>query len=353
MPLHDPADALVASYDFDLPPDRIAQEPAATRTGSWLMVADRDGGAPRNHRFDQLPSLLSSGDLLVVNDTRVLPARLVGRKETGGRVELLLLSPLADGAWSGLVRPSAKTRPGTPVTLVRRGADEAGPTIVVADDLGEGIRRIEGIDRALCEAWGEMPLPPYIDRSAGPREEDRERYQTVYADREGSAAAPTAGLHFTAELFDALERRGVPHAHVTLHVGLGTFQPLRQDRLDASELHAEPWQVPDATAAAISACEARGGRVVAVGTTSCRVLESWHRAGRPAEGPFRQTRLFLHPGNPPRLAMSLLTNFHLPRSSLVTLVAAFCGRGRTLDLYAQAVQSDYRFYSYGDAMLVL
>jgi S-adenosylmethionine:tRNA ribosyltransferase-isomerase len=350
LPLLHPEDALVASYSFQLDPARIAQEPPARRGDSRLMVIDRGDDRVRHLRFSDLPGVLDPSDLLILNDTRVLPARLTGRKPTGGLVEILLLEPLSGGAWTALVRPSSRVKPGTVVTLERRGGGETGPSVVVGVPVGEGTRRIDGVDRDVCLTWGEMPLPPYIDRSDGPRDADRSRYQTVYAEHEGSVAAPTAGLHFSSELLARLDERGVARAPVTLHVGLGTFQPLRGDRLDDAGLHAEPWRLPPATAEAI---DARSGRLVAVGTTGCRVLESWHRAGRPTDGVSRSTDLFLHPGDPPTLPMSLLTNFHLPGSSLVTLVAAFLGRQRTLDLYRQAIDLDYRFYSYGDAMLIL
>ena len=350
MPFDHPEDALVSSYDFELDPARIAQEPPPRRGDSRLMVVNRASDEVRHLRFADLPDLLDPGDLLILNDTRVLPARLTGRKSTGGSVEILLLEPLADGAWTALVRPSSRVKPGTELTLLRRGTAERGPRVVVGPEVGEGTRRVDGVDGDVCQAWGEMPLPPYIDRSDGPRQADWSRYQTVYAERDGSVAAPTAGLHFSPGLLVRLGLRGISRAPVTLHIGLGTFQPLRAERLDEAELHAEPWRLPTATAAAI---ESRRKRLVAVGTTSCRVLESWHRAGRRSDGALRSTNLFLHPGDPPRLPMSLLTNFHLPGSSLVTLVAAFLGRRRTLDLYREAIDLDYRFYSYGDAMLVL
>ena len=350
MPFPAPEDALLSSYRFELDPARIAQQPAARRSDSRLLVVNRATERVEHRRFHDLPDLLDPGDLLILNDSRVLPARLYGRKATGGRVEILLLEPLADGAWTALVRPSSRVKPGTSVTLERRGGDERGPPVVVGPEAGEGTRRIEGVDAKVCEAWGEMPLPPYIDRVDGPRADDRERYQTVYAAHDGSVAAPTAGLHFSEALLGRLERRGLSRAPVTLHVGAGTFQPLRSERLDQAELHAESWRLPPRTAQAI---ESHRGRLVAVGTTGCRTLESWHRVGRPTDGVARSTRLFLHPGDPPRLPMCLLTNFHLPGSSLVTLVAAFLGRERTLDLYRQAIDLDYRFYSYGDAMLIL
>ncbi len=216
-----------------------------------------------------------------------------------------------------------------------------------------GQRRVSAADLpALAEAWGEMPLPPYIERAA-PDPTDRQRYQTVYARHDGSAAAPTAGLHFTDELLGRLADRGVQRAAVTLHVGLGTFQPMREARLAAHDMHEETYCVSPETAAAVAACEARGGRVICVGTTSLRALESWQRAGRPDDGMWRATRLFLHPGDGPRLRCALMTNFHLPGSTLLVLVASILGRERTLTLYRRAIDSGYRFYSYGDALLLL
>lgn len=345
-----PADALVASYGFDLPPGQIAQRPADRRDGARLLIAE---GAVDATILD-LPGLLAPGDLLVVNDTRVLPAKLDAVKATGGRVQLLLLHPLDGGAWEALVKPSAKLRPGTTVRLRRRGEAGEGPRLVIGADLG-GTRRIEPLDEpldeALLEAWGEMPLPPYIEREA-PDPEDRERYQCVFADAPGAMAAPTAGLHFSEPLLAALAARGVELARVTLHVGAGTFGPVRSTTLAGHPMHAERYRVPPGTADAVAAVEARGGRLVAVGTTACRSLESWHRAGRPSDGAWRSTELFLHPGNPPQLPLGLLTNFHLPGSTLLMLVAAFLGRERALALYDTAVQRGYRFYSYGDALLI-
>jgi len=345
-----PEDALLSSYRFELDPGRIAQHPPQRRGDSRLLVVNRATGEVHHGSFDGLDDFLAPGDLLVLNDSRVLPARLWARKPTGGRVEILLLDSLGRTAWSALVRPSARVRPGTEVTVFRRGEDWRGPKLLIGEAEGEGTRRVEGVTGDLLDCWGEMPLPPYIDRSDGPELDDRSRYQTVYARCDGSVAAPTAGLHFTERHLDRLADRGVSRAHVTLHVGAGTFAPLRTERLDEAELHEEYYCVPTATAEAASGCS---GRLVAVGTTGCRTLESWHRVGRPEDGALRPTRLFLHPGDPPRLPMSLLTNFHLPGGSLVTLVAAFLGRERTLELYRQAIDLDYRFYSYGDAMLIL
>ncbi len=344
-------DDRVDAYSFDLPSDRIAQRPPDARDAGRMLVVAGDGWS--DGAFVDLPSHLKAGDLLVVNDARVLPARLTARKVTGGAVRILLVDPLTDGDWSAMVKPSARLRPGTAVTLERRSDGEPGPRIVIDEPLSGGLRRVTGIPEDAVERFGEMPLPPYIDRSDGPLDLDRERYQTVYAERQGAVAAPTAGLHFTPDVLARLDAKGVQVARTTLQVGLGTFLPVRGERLSEVELHAERWSVPPETAEAIAACEARGGRLLAVGTTSCRTLESWHRCGRPTDGAWRSTRLFLHPGDRPTLAMSLLTNLHLPGSSLVMLVAAFVGRRRILDLYARAADLGYRFYSYGDAMLLL
>ncbi len=348
-----PHDERVSSYAFDLPPSAIAQEPPPERHGARLMVV----GEGVSHRgVADLPDLLAPGDLLVVNDTRVLPVRLFARKASGGAVELLLLEPLPDGAWRALVRPSAKVRPGTEVALERRGGATGGPTLVVGGAAGEGARSVAAadgpLDEALLSAWGELPLPPYIERPA-PDPRDRERYQTVFAAHPGAVAAPTAGLHFSPPLLTRVHARGIRIAPVTLHVGSGTFRPVRAATLAGHAMHAEAWRVPPETAAAVADAEARGSRVVAVGTTSCRTLEAWHRAGRPVDGAWRRTDLFLHPGAPPTLPLSLLTNFHLPGSTLLMLVASLLGRERTLALYSDALEEGYRFFSYGDAMLIL
>ena len=317
------------------------------------MVVRGDG--PAEHRaFSDLPSLLTPGDLLVVNDTRVVPARITAMKEpSGGRVEILALRPLPDGGWACLVRPSGRVPVGQRLRVFARGSGAYGPMVVAGERFDDGSRRIDGLTLDDQRHYGEMPLPPYIDRTPGPVEEDRERYQTVYARDEGAVAAPTAGLHFTDALLAELAGAGVPHARVTLHVGAGTFAPIREERVADVRLHAEPWRVPPETCDAIASCEARGGRVVAVGTTTCRTLEAWHRADRPRDGRFRETELFLHPGAPATMDMALITNFHTPGSSLVMLVASRVGRARILALYDEAAAAGYRFFSYGDAMLFL
>ncbi len=372
----DVQDSFVHAYSYPLPPEQVAQRPCDRRDSSRLLLVDRGPiSRPRHHRFHEVAELLQPGDLLVVNDTRVRPARLFGRKaETGGGVELLALRDLGDGSWEGLVRPSAKVRPGTDLVLHRRPctagtSEEADPTrspapsnqatgadLSVGEEFEGGSRRLiprNGADvPTLLDRFGEMPLPPYIDRKEGPVGADWDRYQCVFAREDGAVAAPTAGLHFTAELLDRLRTRGVEQAAVTLQVGPGTFQPVRTEQLCDHPMHSEYYCVPKTTAEAVEACLARGNRIVAVGTTSYRSLESWHREGHPHDGGVRETRLFLHPGAPAELPMDLITNFHLPESTLVMLVASLLGRERALALYQDAIAAAYRFYSYGDAMLI-
>ena len=346
----------VADFDYELPFERIAQEPAMTRDASRLMVLDRGTGAVTHRRFADLPDELGAGDLLVLNDTKVIAARLRGTKPTGGRVEVLLVEPvgLDDGAstWRALITGSKSIRPG--VTIV---APRGLKVVPLARD-GD-VWRVEllaaGRDpRAVVEAAGEVPLPPYIRRDeADPRGPmDRERYQTVYARVAGAVAAPTAGLHFTRGLLETLASRGIQTAFVTLHVGLGTFAPVRVTEVEAHRMHDEAFAIPDATAEAVLNTRARGGRVIAVGTTVLRALES--RAddkGGVAPGPGRSA-LFVYPGFRFRVVDALVTNFHLPRSTLLMLVAAFAGREAILAVYQQAIAQGYRFYSYGDAMLI-
>lgn len=330
-------------YDYELPADRIAQTPAARRAESRLLRWRADGHF-EHRRFREVESLLRTGDLLVLNDTRVFPARLLGRKRgSGGRVEVLLLGPLEDPGWEAMVRPGRRLPPGTVVEL---GDDSS---LEVAERREDGRRRVEfeeGTDVwRLCEEQGEVPLPPYIDRAA--TEEDRARYQTVFARERGSVAAPTAGLHFDAALLERLRGEGVRIAELTLHVGPGTFQPLDEERLRRGSLHGEWVTVGQGTLEALRRQRADGGRIVAVGTTVCRALESL-----PAEIPGADfhtcTRLLIQPGHRFRHLDVLLTNFHLPRSSLLLLVAAFAGP-RWREAYRVALEEGYRFYSYGDA----
>lgn len=309
-----------AELEYELPPELIAQHPAERRDQSRLLVYDRDTGDVRHRRFFELPEELS-GELVVVNDTRVVPARLRLRRETGGEAEVLLVEPLGDGLWEGLARPSRRLRAG----------ERLGP-VELLEPLGEGRWRL----RLRGEPDGEMPLPPYITERLG----EPGRYQTVYADEPGSSAAPTAGLHFTSELLARLDVE-----RVTLHVGLDTFRPLSVDALEEYRLHGERYQV---RAEAWDRIEA-AGRVLAVGTTTVRVLETLAR-GAPLEG---RTELFVTPGFEFRRVDALLTNFHLPRSTLLALVMAFAGVEETRRLYRLAVDERYRFYSFGDAMLIL
>ncbi len=353
-----PLDELLSSYDFDLSPASIAQQPSSRRDGGRMLCVDRDTGASQDREFTDLGAFLSKGDLVVVNDTKVLPARLTARKvDSGGRVEVLLVEPVATGVWIALARPSSRIRPGTRVALERRGATgPAGPVIIIGEVREDGSRLIscdEGDLSDLALAWGEMPLPPYIDRSDGPHGPDLERYQTLFAASPGAVAAPTAGLHFSEATLQGLQEQGVGLASVTLHVGPGTFQPVRDELIQQHAMHSERYCVPASTAAMIADCEGRGGRILAIGTTVCRSLESWHREGRPDDGILRSTDLFLRPGEGAEIELSLLTNFHLPGSTLLMLVASFLGRERTLSLYRQAAEKGYRFFSYGDAMLIL
>ena len=333
-----------ADFRFELPPELIAQEPPALRGASRLLALDGASGARRDLRFADLAGLLAPGDLLVRNDTRVLPARLHGRKASGGAVEILIERILAEQRVSAQLRSSKGARPGQRIALP---AGATATVVAVAGGLVE--LELDRAARAYLEAHGEVPLPPYITRPAAPA--DRARYQTVYARAPGAVAAPTAGLHFDAALFAALAARGVEVADVTLHVGAGTFQPLRGDDLDAHRMHAERLSVPAATVAAVAAARARGARVVAVGTTVVRSLESAAAGG--ALAPFAgETRLFIRPGFRFRVVDALITNFHLPESTLLMLVCAFAGREAVLAAFAHAVRSGYRFFSYGDAMFV-
>ncbi len=340
-------------WDYTLPPAAIADRPAARRDHSRLLHIPRSlaaGEALTDHRFDALPGLLQPGDLVVANDSAVLPARLRCQRASGGRVEVLLLE-LGERAASveALVKPARRLKAGE--TLAVDGLPGAEVCIAALPD-AEGVARVVVSPAPLdvMLAAGAPPLPPYIARDADA--DDVARYQTVFAAQPGSAAAPTAGLHLTPEVIGALADRGVDFATVTLHVGLGTFRPLRPEELAARRLHAEPWSVPEATASAIAAARARGGRVVAVGTTTVRTLMASSEGGVVRAG-HGTTELFLAPPDPIPVIDGLITNFHLPRSSLLMLVACLIGRERLLEAYATALQRGYRFASYGDAMLIL
>jgi S-adenosylmethionine:tRNA ribosyltransferase-isomerase len=351
-PAPDPHEARLAGYDYDLPPAAIAQRPVDPRDASRLLVVAREGEPVlRAHAgFRDLPELLAPGDLLVLNDTRVIPARLLGRKvPTGGQAEVLLVRDAGGGEWEALVRYTGRKQAGHEIAL-----DGDFRAVLIAPRDGPawqvGIRGSGSFQEFLARA-GHMPLPPYIRRPDD--EQDRERYQTVFARVPGAVAAPTAGLHFTSELLDRLRTAGVGIAHVTLHVGPGTFRPLAGSDLERGELHEEVYELPAATAAAVASAHAAGRRVVAVGTTVTRVLETCAQGEGGLRAGAGVTRLFIRPPYAPRAVDALVTNFHLPRSSLLMLVAAFAGRARILAAYRAALAGGYRFYSYGDAMLVL
>ena len=359
------ADLLVSDFDFHLPEDLIAQQPPAVRGASRMLHLDRATGAMQDRQFADLPDMLRSGDLLVLNNSRVIPARLFAqrlnlreRQAATGEIEVLLAELHADGEWTVLVRPGRKVRVGDELSF----ADPAGQPVLRAEVVaaGEfGQRRLRFSSAAAGQDFfaaldriGHMPLPPYIHRSDEPT--DRERYQTVYAAQHGSVAAPTAGLHFTPQMLAMLASRGVDHAFVTLHVGLGTFAPLRVKRLAEIQLHREPYTLPEETAQAIHAARRDGRRIVAVGTTVVRTLEHCAMAAQPGlpTAHTGSTAIFLSPGHRFQLVDAMLTNFHLPQSSLLMLVSAFAGRDRVLAAYHHAVEHRYRFFSYGDCMLL-
>ena len=337
-----------SDFYFDLPEKLIAQTPLEKRDSSRLLHLDKATGDIEHRHFYELPTYLRPGDCLVLNDTRVLPARLLGTRKTGGSVELVLLRDLGDGCWECLSRPGRKTKPGTELTF---GDGELTATVESVAEGGNRIVRFhyEGIFLEVLERLGKMPLPPYI------REElqDAERYQTVYSRELGSAAAPTAGLHFTPELLDRIRAKGVAVVPVLLHVGLGTFRPVKEEHIEDHEMHAEYIEVTDEAANVINSRRAAGGRIIAVGTTSCRTIESAsddNGAIRPVRD---DTGIFIYPGYKFKITDSLITNFHLPESTLLMLVSAFYDREKMLEAYKLAVEEKYRFFSFGDAMLIV
>lgn len=338
-------------FDYELPPDLIAQQPIEPRDAARLLVVDRATGTLSHHVFRDIPALLSPGDLIVVNDTRVLPARLIARRPTGGQVELLLLEREPSGRWSALGRPARRLRPGETLTLLDARGEPTEDRVVVEGRDGEQVL-LRFDDEGAIARDGRVPLPPYIRQSL----DDPERYQTVYAREPGSAAAPTAGMHFTPDVLEACRARGVDVAPVTLHVGLGTFQPIKTADARDHDMHAEVYSVPAETVELIRATRARGGRVLAVGTTSVRTLESVAPTvlgNEPAAQLSGATRLFITPGFEFRLVDHMLTNFHLPRTTLLLLVAAFAGASLMRRAYMRAIDERYRFYSFGDAMLIV
>ena len=333
-----------SDFDFALPPELIAQHPAPERSGSRLL--DGSGAAPVDRTFRDLPTLLREGDLLVFNDTQVVKARLFGEKPSGGKLELLIERVLPDGTVAAHMKVSKKPRAGTVLRmaggfeaeLLGRWPEPQGPLFHL---------RLSGDAYALMAAHGHVPLPPYVTHAD--TAEDESRYQTVFAKNPGAVAAPTAALHFDDALLAAIDARGARRACVTLHVGAGTFQPVKTESLADHVMHRERYHVPPETVQAIADCRARGGRVVAVGTTSVRTLESWAASGEPSG----ETGIFITPGFDLKVVDALITNFHLPRSTLMMLVSAFAGYERVMALYAHAVQQRYRFFSYGDAMWLL
>lgn len=335
----------VREFDYELPPERIAQTPIEPRDSSRLLTLDRTTGDTTQGTFCDILHEVREGDVWVFNNTRVLPARLYGTRPTGGRVEVLLLHPLGDDRWEVLVKPGKKALPGTELSF----GDHLHGVVEDRTDFGGRIVRFRytGTFKAQLEAIGEMPLPPYIHE----RLEDRERYQTVYSSVDGSAAAPTAGLHFTPAVLRELAARGADIQYVTLHVGLGTFRPVSVERIEDHTMHEEAYAVSEETARAVNRAKAEGRRIVAVGTTSVRTLES---AG--ADGVLRAgagtTELFIYPGYTFRMVDAMVTNFHLPQSTLLMMISAFAGKEHVLAAYREAVAAKYRFFSFGDAMWI-
>jgi len=331
---------------YDLPEERIAQTPVEPRDHSRLMVIDRKSHEVAHRHFYDIINYLNPGDVLVINETRVIPARLIGQRPTGGACEILLLKQLSPKKWEAIVRPGKKLRPGAEVIF-----GDGRLTARIAEVLPDGGRIVdffcEGSMEAALDELGEMPLPPYIHEKL----QNRERYQTVYARQEGSAAAPTAGLHFTPELMERIRRKGVEIVPVLLHVGLGTFRPVKVDNVDEHEMHSEYFEVSPEAAERINAARERGSRIIAVGTTSVRTLESAAEGGRllAKKG---DTSIFIRPGYQYQMVDALITNFHLPGSTLLMLVSALYDREHMLEVYRTAVEEEYRFFSFGDAMFI-
>ncbi len=339
----------VDDYDFHLPEELIAQTPLSDRSASRLLLVNKENGQLEHRHFTDILEQFQPGDTLVLNDTRVIPARLFGVKEdTGAKAEVLLLKSLGEDRWEALVKPGKKLKTGAVIIF----SEELRAIIEDEADMGGRTLRFiyTGIFQEILDRLGSMPLPPYIKETL----DDRERYQTVYAKHEGSAAAPTAGLHFTRELLEQIKDKGVTIAYITLHVGLGTFRPMSVEKVEEHVMHAEYFVLSQETADVLNAARARGGRIIAVGTTSCRTLET---VGRQAEGgPIQEcsgwTDIFIYPGYKFTVVNALITNFHLPKSTLVMLVSALAGRENILAAYEAAIQQQYRFFSFGDAMFI-
>ena len=338
----------IKEFYYDLPEELIAQDPLADRSSSRLLTLDKNSGAFSHHVFRDIVDFLNPGDCLVVNNTKVIPARLMGEKEgTGAGIEVLLLKRKENDVWETLVKPGKKTRPGAKISF--------GDGLLVGeviDVVEEGNRLIkfeyEGIFEEILDQLGQMPLPPYITH----RLEDKNRYQTVYAKHDGSAAAPTAGLHFTPELLEQIKAKGVNIAHVTLHVGLGTFRPVKVENILDHHMHSEFYMVEEDQAAIINEAKKNGGRVICVGTTSCRTLESATGEDGILKAGSGWTEIFIYPGYQFKILDALITNFHLPESTLLMLVSALAGRDNVMAAYEEAVKERYRFFSFGDAMFI-
>ena len=337
-----------SDFYFDLPKELIAQTPLEKRDSSRLLCLDKHTGETEHHVFRELPEFLKPGDCLVLNNSRVLPARLIGRRlPGGGACEVLLLVDRGDNVWECLVRPGKKLRPGAKLSF---GNGELTASVEAEVEGGNRLVRFsyDGIFLEVLERLGEMPLPPYIKEKL----EDKERYQTVYSKELGSAAAPTAGLHFTNELLDQIRQKGINVCYVTLHVGLGTFRPVTEDDILDHEMHSEFCIMPEKTAKIINETKKAGGRVIAVGTTSCRTLESFANEDGTIEAKSGWTKIFIYPGYKFKCIDALVTNFHLPESTLIMLVSALAGRENILNAYRLAVEERYRFFSFGDAMFI-
>lgn len=337
------------THDFwyDLPEELIAQTPLEKRDTSRLLAMDRQTGALAHRHFYDIIDYLNPGDCLVMNDSRVLPARLLGHRPTGGAVEVLLLRDLGGGKWECLTKPGKKTQPGQEIIF---GDGQLTATVDSVQEDGNRVVEFhyEGIFLEILEQLGKMPLPPYIKAELA----DQERYQTVYSREVGSAAAPTAGLHFTKELLEKIEKKGIRLAYVTLHVGLGTFRPVKAEEISQHHMHAELCMISQETADILNQTKASGGRIVCVGTTSCRTLESLVNEDGSFEPRSKWTEIFIYPGYQFKAMDALITNFHLPESTLVMLVSAFAGREHVLNAYNEAVKERYRFFSFGDAMYI-
>lgn len=341
----------ISLFDYDLPEELIAQFPLPKRDESRLMVLDRRTETISHHIFSQLPDFLNNGDLLVMNNTKVIPARLIGKKEkTGGNVEILLLSVMADGLWKALVKHSSRIKYSSKVIF---GDGRLTARILDKTESQERLVKFEtdGDPKKLIEEFGKPPLPPYIKREIEP--EDKERYQTIYAKEEGAVAAPTAGLHFTEAVFENLKVKGIDRVEITLHVGLGTFQPVKTENVEDHIIHEEIFSIPSEVAKRINETRSKGGKIVAVGTTTVRALESSIDANGEIIPRSGSTNIYIYPGFKFRAIDAMITNFHLPKSTLIMLVCAFAGRDFVMRAYHSAIKEKYRFYSYGDAMLIL